>query len=49
MRMARPLGGFFWDGRADLFAAQAAGPLLGAREIANGDKLSVVAKIARTA
>ncbi|MEK0416556.1 MAG: hypothetical protein RI949_562 [Pseudomonadota bacterium] len=43
-----PTGGFFWDGRADSLAQQAAGPLLGAREMANPDKASVVAKIART-
>jgi cytochrome c peroxidase len=43
-----PTGGFFWDGRADSLAQQAAGPLLNAREMANPDKASVVAKIART-
>ena len=43
-----PTGGFFWDGRADSLALQAAGPLLSAREMANPDKASVVAKIART-
>lgn len=43
-----PTGGFFWDGRADSLAQQAAGPLLGAREMANPDKASVVAKIAQT-
>jgi len=43
-----PTGGFFWDGRADSLALQAAGPLLSAREMANSDKASVVAKIART-
>ena len=42
-----PSGGFFWDGRANSLAEQAAGPLLGAREMANGDKTAVVAKIAR--
>ena len=40
-------GGFFWDGRAESFAAQAAGPLLGPLEMANPDKASVVAKIAK--
>lgn len=44
-----PMGGFFWDGRADTLALQAAGPLLNVREMANPDKASVVAKIARTA
>lgn len=44
-----PTGGFFWDGRADALAQQAAGPLLGAREMANPDKASVVAKMAQTA
>ncbi len=43
-----PTGGFFWDGRADTLALQAAGPLLSGREMANPDKASVVAKIART-
>jgi cytochrome c peroxidase len=42
-----PTGGFFWDGRADSLAGQAAGPLLGAREMANADKASVVARIAQ--
>lgn len=44
-----PTGGVFWDGRADTLEMQAAGPLLNAREMANLDKASVVAKIARTA
>lgn len=43
-----PTGGFFWDGRADSLTQQAAGPLLNAMEMANLDKASVVAKIART-
>lgn len=43
-----PTGGFFWDGRADSLSLQAAGPLLGAREMANPDKAAVVAKIARS-
>ena len=43
-----PTGGFFWDGRANSLAEQAAGPLLGAREMANPDKASVVAKIAQS-
>lgn len=44
-----PTGGFFWDGRADSLSAQAGIPLLGAREMANADKASVVAKLARAA
>lgn len=43
-----PTGGFFWDGRAATLALQAAGPLLNAKEMANPDKASVAAKIART-
>ena len=43
-----PIGGFFWDGRADTLAQQATGPLLSAREMGNVDKASVVAKIAQT-
>jgi len=42
-------GGFFWDGRADSLAAQAAGPLLNPVEMANPDKASVVRKIASAA
>ena len=41
-----PTGGFFWDGRADSLNAQTAGPLLGARELANEDKAAVVQRIA---
>lgn len=44
-----PVGGFFWDGRADTLAGQAAGPLLGAREMANRSKADVAEKIARAA
>ena len=43
-----PTGGFFWDGRANSLAEQAAGPLLGVREMANPDKASVVSRIARS-
>jgi len=43
-----PTGGFFWDGGANSLAEQAAGPLLGSREMANPEKASVVAKIARS-
>jgi cytochrome c peroxidase len=42
-----PSGGFFWDGRAATLAAQAGGPLLNPREMANADKAAVVAKLAR--
>ena len=41
-------GGFFWDGRADSLAAQAAGPLLGASEMAHPTPASVAQAIART-
>jgi cytochrome c peroxidase len=44
-----PTGGFFWDGRANTLAEQAASPLLGAREMANRSKADVIAKIAGTA
>ncbi len=44
-----PTGGFFWDGRADTLAIQAAGPLLRDIEMANTDKASVVRKIANAA
>lgn len=41
-----PTGGFFWDGRADSLAAQAASPLLGEREMANPNKAAVVKRVA---
>ncbi len=41
-----PTGGFFWDGRAPTFAAQATEPFLNPFEMANADKASVVAKLA---
>lgn len=41
-----PSGGFFWDGRADSLAAQAAGPFLNPVEMAMPDKASVVARLA---
>ena len=40
-----PGGGFFWDGRADTLAAQAAGPLLNPVEMANASVADVVNKI----
>lgn len=45
----KPSGGLFWDGRADSLAHQAAGPLLGAAEMANADKAALAARIVRTA
>jgi cytochrome c peroxidase len=41
-----PTGGFFWDGRAPSFAAQATEPFLNPFEMANADKAAVVAKLA---
>lgn len=41
-----PSGGFFWDGRADTLAAQAKGPFLNAKEMANVDVADVMRKIA---
>ena len=43
-----PTGGFFWDGRANSQAEQAASPLLGVREMANADKAAVVDRLTRT-
>ena len=41
-----PVGGFFWDGRADTAELQALGPLLNSLEMNNKDAASVVRKIA---
>lgn len=41
-----PIGGLFWDGRADTLALQAQMPFLAAKEMNNKDAASVVAKIA---
>ncbi len=41
-----PVGGFFWDGRADTAEQQALGPLLNSLEMNNKDAVSVVRKIA---
>jgi len=41
-----PVGGFFWDGRADTAELQALGPFLNALEMNNKDAASVVRKIA---
>jgi len=42
-----PIGGLFWDGRADTLAQQALGPFLNAKEMNNPNAASVVAKIAK--
>lgn len=41
-----PLGGHFWDGRANTLAEQALGPFLAAREMNNPDSATVVRKVA---
>ena len=41
-----PVGGFFWDGRADTLAQQAQMPFLAANEMNNKDGAAVVSKIA---
>jgi len=41
-----PIGGLFWDGRADTLAQQAQQPFLATNEMNNKDGASVVAKIA---
>jgi len=43
------VGGLFHDGRADSLAAQIEGPLLGAREMGNGSKTAVIAKLCASA
>ena len=40
-----PFGGFTWDGRADSRAAQAAGPLFDAVEMANPDAATLAARV----
>jgi cytochrome c peroxidase len=45
----RPHGGFFWDGRADSRAQQAAGPLFTASEMANTSVDSLAAKLKQAA
>ena len=42
-------GGLFWDGRADTRAAQTAGPLFGAAEMANADVPGLAAKVRASA
>jgi cytochrome c peroxidase len=41
-----PIGGLFWDGRANTLAQQAQMPLLSEKEMNNKDAASVIAKIA---
>ena len=41
-----PIGGLFWDGRADTLAQQAQQPFLATNEMNNKDGASVIAKIA---
>lgn len=41
-----PLGGLFWDGRADSFAEQARAPLLAEAEMNNPREEAIVAKVA---
>lgn len=41
-----PTGGFFWDGRAASLAEQGKGPFLNAKEMANADVVTVIAKLA---
>jgi cytochrome c peroxidase len=43
----KAVGGFFWDGRADSLATQAAGPLLGPVEMAHPDAQSLTRAVAR--
>ncbi len=40
-----PIGGLFWDGRADDLVEQAKGPFLNPREMNNPDPAAVVAKV----
>lgn len=44
----QPMGGFFWDGRANSLAEQAKGPFLSAFEMANASIEAVVARLAQT-
>jgi len=43
-----PMGGFFWDGRANSLAEQAKGPFLGKAEMANSSASDVIAKLRQT-
>ena len=42
-----PMGGFFWDGRANTLAEQAKGPFLGPAEMANNSPAEVIEKLRR--
>jgi cytochrome c peroxidase len=44
-----PVGGFFWDGRADSLADQAGKPFVNPLEMANPDHAAVVAKLSQAA
>ena len=43
-----PMGGFFWDGRANSLAEQAKGPFLGKAEMANNSASDVITKLRQT-
>lgn len=43
----QPVGGFFWDGRANTLAEQAKGPFLGVNEMANASIADVVTRLAQ--
>jgi cytochrome c peroxidase len=43
----KPMGGFFWDGRANTLAEQAKGPFLGPAEMANNSPAEVIEKLRR--
>jgi len=44
-----PVGGFFWDGRADTLEEQAKQPLFNAVEMNNADTPALIAKVAKSA
>ncbi len=43
----KPSGGFFWDGRANSLHAQAMGPLLHPKEMANGSAAELVQRLSK--
>lgn len=43
----KPSGGFFWDGRANSLQAQAMGPLLHPKEMANGSAAELVQRLSK--
>lgn len=43
----KPSGGFFWDGRANSLQAQAIGPLLHPKEMANGSAAELVQRLSK--